>query len=305
MLPRPRACACHAALTHAPEALAPLCRSLFGAAIVPLATDVWHWAHSTAPAPSLLRERGADAERDPALVLGLADAATVAARLRMDLPTFLAPAHDALLLAGYQLRFLAQLPEAAPTVDVLVDHAKRQLELMTGRSPPVTDALAPVGELLPGGAAGELEALQERPSCRLVWEQRDLEAMQRVSAAGALARSNAVDVMLQRLATQRALQKHSRVAEHHARLRERLRQAEALEAVEAERDRAMRTARTAWLRDQLRSTEARAAQKKVRVVAGTSCFAHGRCEDYTTVVHSRAMDMLPRAAVCCSGLRVA
>jgi hypothetical protein len=259
--------------------------------VVPLATDLWMWAHTTAPPPAAFCRQeggskdGCDAE--------LAHAAAVTTRVHIELPTFLAPLHDTILLAGHQLRFMSRLPQTQSAMDSIVQSASRELDEATMLAAELDatlghgiDGFAHAGA--PWDTTGSGVA-----ACQLVWRQKDLDAVQRLAAAGARARASEVDTMLRCLATQRELEQHAALKAQLDKVQAWQQEAKRLEAEEGQRARAARRTKAALLLQQSRAAESRAAQRKVcRRMPSHHHHVHAQCSPRARCSHFVARSSL-------------
>jgi hypothetical protein len=120
----------YAALTTCTAADAPVLRFIFNAAMQPLITNIMSWAHSVAAPLDTFFPK--DFLYHPLPNASAADTffggITEPEAHLPQLPHFLRPVQRKLLLAGYQLRFLATLQSCAPTVAALERNGVLQMQ---------------------------------------------------------------------------------------------------------------------------------------------------------------------------------
>jgi hypothetical protein len=205
-------------MSNAPFADEALLRFVFSEAMQPVIADVMCWTHSTeapsitflSPAPHILPPRSPTAstsfttpqQGSTVLSCGLFKPLP---RANVHLPNFLKPLREAVLVAGYQLRFLSHLSQSKGHVTALVHSAAQQIKMLRAvvmiRSGEVPDGPGVLDRPPVHSAFGA--TVQERWLVGLAWKWDTVLVMEKICSTAACEREALVSSMLSDLQAQR------------------------------------------------------------------------------------------------------
>jgi hypothetical protein len=308
-----------------------LLRFLFAKSMQPLIGDIMCWAHSTEQPSAVFLASHAHAvspehlrvhtEEDRSH-LGACGLPHPLPQATVCLPSFLQPLHEAILLSGYQLRFLARTRAMAAAVESYVRSAEQQARLV--RATVRTESHEPPtsSDMGAGLAASTCSGtVQERWLTGLGWQATTVRALRRLSSAGARERQALMASALSDLRARRNAVQHEALAEQLAQLqraqaaavaREQAQQAAAEEA-RLQRVEAMRAARAeadahdtdpqVWKQSQLRIShwsQAASHAHLVRAQSQRAQHSQNACCMHTTRRHPQKRTRAAGADVICT-----
>ena len=250
-----------------------MCRFLLTECMRPLLSQLFHWTHSADGTCGTTLSMLMHAHSPAGLNFGRSGASDStglqewpAHSIKLKLPRFLSHMHDAILLTGLQMRYLAKLKQCAHAMPVLTSSALRQVQqansavaLCKHEPSSGLDSFVPAPDLSSTGGCSW--------TMTIGWQWETVEGAQEIAQAGVAERQAAVDEMLCDLHEARRAVGTAQVAAQVAALQQRQQEAAAREQEQAQVAHEASMQRAAALQQRLLEIDSKQAQRLVRSAA--------------------------------------